>query len=145
MILINCGNWKTFIDLGLQHYGGDVLLRGNFNKKNISSLTKISRPLVKEILEIWSESFFEAKVSSEDHLLSLPFFQNKHNLKIRPLDYFGIVSAIKRLQRKGVQHKYVCIRVKKNGTMKLTAHKMKRLIGVQLTSWPFNVRRTRNS
>ena len=96
--------------------------------------------------------FFEAKVSSEDHLLSLPLwynssirignrpvfffykdwyvkgvtrvehlwdnstsfltwtdFQNKYNLKIRPLDYFGIVSAIKRLQRKGVQHKYECM------------------------------------
>ena len=53
----NRGNWKTFIDLELQQYGGDVLLRGNLNKKDISSLTTISCPFVKEILEIWSEVF----------------------------------------------------------------------------------------
>ena len=68
----NRGNWKIFIDLELQQYGGDVLLRGNLNKKDISSLTTISCPFVKEILEIWSEVFFEAKVSSDDHLLLLP-------------------------------------------------------------------------
>ena len=74
----NRGNWKTFIDLGLQQYGGDVLLRGNLNKKDISNLTKIPCPFVKEILEIWSEYFFffEAKVSSEDHLLSLSLCYN---------------------------------------------------------------------
>ena len=146
----NCGNWKTFIDLELQHYGGDVLLRGNLNKKDNSCLTTISCPFVKEILEIWSEVFFEAKVSSEDHLLSLPLwynslirignrpvfykdwyaegvtkvehlwdnstsfltwtdFQNKYNLKIRFLDYFGIVSAIKSLHKNEVYHKYECM------------------------------------
>ena len=69
----NRGNWKTFIDLELQQYGGDVLLRGNLNKK---VFTTISCPFVKEILEIWSEVFFEAKMSSEDHLLSLPLWYN---------------------------------------------------------------------
>ena len=58
----NRGNWKTLIDLELQQYGGDVLLRGNLNKKDISSLTTISCSFVKEILEIWSEVFFEASV-----------------------------------------------------------------------------------
>ena len=146
----NRDNWKTFIDLELQQYGGDVLLRGNLNKKDISGLTAISCPFVKEILEIWSEVFFEAKVSSEDHLLSLPLwynslirignrpvfykdwyakgvtkvehlwdnstsfltwtdFQNKYNLKIRFLDYFGIVSAIKSLHKNEVYHKYECM------------------------------------
>jgi len=49
--------------------------KGNLNKKDIDKLS-IEDPFVKEILEIWSDIFFEGKIVSKDHLLSLPLWQN---------------------------------------------------------------------
>ena len=91
--------------------------------------------------EIWSDTFFERKVVSKDHFLSLTLlqnslirinnapvfcnnwltqditkvkhlmdenslnffslghFQNRYNIRVKPLMFFGIVSAVKSLQR----------------------------------------------
>ena len=50
-------------------------LKEILTKKDIDKLS-IEDPLVKEIIEIWSDSFFEGKIDSKDHLLSLPLWQN---------------------------------------------------------------------
>ena len=48
---------------------------GNLNRKDIGNLTT-EDPFMKEIEEIWSDSFFERKIVSKDHFLSLPLLQN---------------------------------------------------------------------
>ena len=48
---------------------------GNLNRKDIDKL-KIEDPFIKEIVEIWSDTFFERKIVSKDHFLSLPLLQN---------------------------------------------------------------------
>ena len=135
----NCSKWKVFFNLELGKYGGNTVFQGNLNKKDIDNLN-IEHPLVKEIIEIWSETFFEKEIVSKDHFLSLPLwqnsltrinnapvlckdwlskgitqvkhlmddsntflsltsFQNKYILKVRPLTFFGIISAVKLLQQ----------------------------------------------
>ena len=113
---------------------------GNLNRKDIDKL-KIEDAFIKEIAEIWSDTFFERKIVSKDHFLSLPLlqnslirinnapvfcnnwltkgitkvkhlmdenslnffsldhFQNRYNIRVKPLMFFGIVSAVKSLQR----------------------------------------------
>ena len=48
---------------------------GNLNRKDIDKL-KIEDAFIKEIAEIWSDTFFERKIVSKDHFLSLPLLQN---------------------------------------------------------------------
>ena len=48
---------------------------GNLNRKDIDKL-KIEDAFIKEIAEIWSDSFFARKIVSKDHFLSLPLSQN---------------------------------------------------------------------
>ena len=48
---------------------------GNLNRKDIGNLTT-EDPFMKEIEEIWSDSFFERKIVSKDHFLSLTLLQN---------------------------------------------------------------------
>ena len=43
--------------------------------KKIDKLS-IDDPFVKEIIDIWSDTFFEGKIVSKDHILSLPLWQN---------------------------------------------------------------------
>ena len=135
----NCSKWKVFFDLELATYGGNAVFKGNLNKKDIGNLN-IEDPFVKEVIEIWSETFFEKGIVSKDHFLALPLwqnslirinnapvlckdwlskgitqvkhlmddsnnflslasFQNKYPLKVRPLTFFGIISAVKPLQQ----------------------------------------------
>ena len=51
----NCGSWKSFFDLELEKYGGEVILTGNLDIKDSRNVIKVSDPFLKEILEIWSE------------------------------------------------------------------------------------------
>ena len=67
--------WKRLFDSELERNGGEVILKGNLNKKDVNNL-KISDPFVKEILVIWSEVFFRETIVSEEHLLSSPLWQN---------------------------------------------------------------------
>ena len=50
-------------------------LKEILTKKDINKLS-VDDPFVKEIIEIWSDTFFEGKIVSKDHLLSLPLWQN---------------------------------------------------------------------
>ena len=140
--------WKRLFDSELERNGGEVILKGNLNKKDVNNL-KISDPFVKEILVIWSEVFFRETIVSEEHLLSSPLWQNsliriqnkpvfykdwlakgitqvkhlmdessnffslaafqiKYNLQVRPLTFFGLISAVNRLRRQNTktQSKY---------------------------------------
>ena len=47
---------------------------GNLNKKDID---KIEDPFLKEIVEIWSDTFFERKIVAKDYFLSLPLLCTK--------------------------------------------------------------------
>jgi len=71
----NSSKWKTIFNLVLGKYGGNVFFKGNLNKKDSDKLS-IEDPFVKEIIEIWSDIFFEGKIVSKDHLLPLPLWQN---------------------------------------------------------------------
>ena len=71
----NHSKWKRLFDSDLVRYGGEAILKGYLNKKDIKNLT-ISDPFVKEILEIWSEVFFQETIVSDEHLLSSPLWQN---------------------------------------------------------------------
>ena len=72
----NRGKWKKFFNLALAKYGGSPFFElGNLNRKDIDKL-KIEDPFIKEIVEIWSDTFFERKIVSKDHFLSLPLLQN---------------------------------------------------------------------
>ena len=71
----NRSKWKLLFDYELERNGGEAILKGNLNKKDVNNL-KISDLFEKEILVIWSEAFFQEKIVSEEHLLSSPLCQN---------------------------------------------------------------------
>ena len=72
----NHGKWKNFFNLALGTFGGSTFFElGNLNRKDIHNL-KIEDTFVKGIAEIWSDTFFEGKIVSKDHFLSLPLLQN---------------------------------------------------------------------
>ena len=126
---------EFFFYLELAKYGGYAVFKGNVDKKDIDNLNK-EDPFVREVIEIWSETFFEKGILSKDHFLVLPLwqnslirintapvlckdwlckgitqvkhlmddshnflslasFQNKYQLKSRPLTFLGIMSAVK--------------------------------------------------
>ena len=65
--LVIC-KWKRLFDSELERNGGEVILKGNLNKKDVNNL-KISDPFVKEILVIWSEVFFQEMIVSEEQYI----------------------------------------------------------------------------
>ena len=73
----NCSKWKRLFDSELERNGGEAILKGNLNKKDVNNL-KISDSFVKEIIVIWSEVFFffQETIVSEDHLLPSPLWQS---------------------------------------------------------------------
>ena len=84
----NHSKWKRLFDSDLVRYGGEAILKGNLNKKDINNLT-ISDPFVKEILEIWSEVFFQETIVSDEHLLSSPLWQNSLiRIQNKPVFYY---------------------------------------------------------
>ena len=146
----NHGKWKNIFNLELRKYGRSTFFElGNLNRKDIDKL-RIEDTFVKEIVEIWSDSFFEKRIVSKDHFLSLPLlqnslirinnapvfcndwltmgvtqikhlmddnsltflslehFQNRYNIRVKPLMFFEIVSAVKSLQRQipGTHQRY---------------------------------------
>ena len=67
---------ENFFNLALGKYGGSHFFElGNLNRKDIDKL-KIEDPFIKEIVEIWSDIFFQRKIVSKDHFLTLPLLQN---------------------------------------------------------------------
>ena len=71
----NRSKWKRLFDSELERNGGEAILKGNLNKKDVNNL-KISDPFVKEILVIWSDVFVQETIVSEEHLLSSTLWQN---------------------------------------------------------------------
>ena len=82
---------EGFFHLELRKFGGAIVFQGNLYKKDINNLNieeentpkehslnlRISTKLaisccVKEVIETWSEIFFEKEIVSKDHFLSLP-------------------------------------------------------------------------
>ena len=59
----NRSKWKLLFDSELERNGGEAILKGNLNKKDVNSL-KISDLFVKEILVIWLEVFFPGNHST---------------------------------------------------------------------------------
>lgn len=72
----NCGQWKSFFDLELEKYGGEVILTGNLDIKDSRNVIKVSDPFLKEILEIWSEVKYEERIISDYHFRTLPLWYN---------------------------------------------------------------------
>jgi len=68
-------NGFFFFYLELAKYGGYTVFKGNLDKKDIDNLN-IEDPFVREVIEIWSETFFEKGILSKDHFLVLPLWQN---------------------------------------------------------------------
>ena len=94
----NCSKWKRLFDSELERNGGEAILKGNLNKKDVNNL-KISDPFVKEILVIWSEVFFQETIVSEEHLLSSPLWQNSL-IRIQNKPVFFIKTGLLRVLRK---------------------------------------------
>ena len=60
----NRDKWKNFFNLALGKKGRSHFFElGNLNRKDIDKL-KIEDPFIKEIVEIWSDTFFERKMLS---------------------------------------------------------------------------------
>ena len=77
----NLGKWKLLFDSEVYDYGGDVIFTGNLNKKDLAKFIHISDAFTSEILKIWSEisyngNHFCGNITSIEHLLSLPLWQN---------------------------------------------------------------------
>ena len=91
--------WTRLFDSELERNGGEAILKGNLNKKDVNNL-KISEPFVKEILVIWSEVFFfQETIVSEEHLLSSPLWQNSL-IRIQNKPVFFIKTGLLRVLRK---------------------------------------------
>ena len=63
-------------DSEIHGLGGDVIFKGNLNKSDLAKFIHISDALTSEILKTWSEISYNGNISSTEHLLSLPLWQN---------------------------------------------------------------------
>ena len=68
-------NGKTSLICRWENTEEVIFELGNLNRKDIDKL-EIDDPFIKEIAEIWSDTFFERRIVSKDHFLSLPLLQN---------------------------------------------------------------------
>ena len=69
----NHGKWKLLLDSEIHDLGGDVIFKGNLNNNDLAKFIHISDAFTSEILKIWSEISY---ITSTEHLLSLPLWQN---------------------------------------------------------------------
>ena len=60
----------------LKYLGGDVIFKGNLSKNDLAKFIHISDAFISEILKIWSEISYNGNITSTEHLLSLPLWQN---------------------------------------------------------------------
>ena len=72
----NHGKWKLLFDSEIRDLGGDVIFKGNHNQNDLAKFIHISDPFTTEILKIWSEISYNGNITSTEHLLSLPLWQN---------------------------------------------------------------------
>ena len=91
----NCGRWKSFFDLELEKYGGEVILTENLDIKDSRNVIKVSDPFLKETLEIWSEVKYEERILSDYHFRTLPLWYNNNSL-VRAGSHFDISVSIRK-------------------------------------------------
>ena len=72
----NHGKWKLLFDSEIHDLGGDVIFKGTHNKNDLAKFIHISDAFISEILKIWSEISYSGNITSTEHLLSLPLWQN---------------------------------------------------------------------
>ena len=72
----NYGRWKSFFDLELEKYGGEVTIPGNLDIKDSRNVIKVSDPFFKEILKIWSKVNYEEMIISDYHFRTSPLWYN---------------------------------------------------------------------
>ena len=72
----NHGKSKLLFDSDIQDLGGDVIFKGNLNQNDLAKLIHISDAFTTEMLKIWSEISYNGNITSTEHLLSLPLWQN---------------------------------------------------------------------
>ena len=56
--------WKRLFDSEHEQNGREAIIKENLNKEDVVNL-KISDPFVKEILQIWSDFFFQETILCE--------------------------------------------------------------------------------
>ena len=61
----NNGKWKLLFDDELKNYSCENLFRCNLNVKDAKEVIKVTDPLLKEILEYWTEANFQRQITSE--------------------------------------------------------------------------------
>ena len=79
----NKGKWKIFFDAELENLGGQAIFRGNLDIKDSKKLANNLSPLLKEILEIWSELNYLASIETVESFLMQSLW---HNSLIRIMD-----------------------------------------------------------
>ena len=57
--------WKLLFDAELKNYSCENLFLCNLNVKDAKEMIKVTDPLLKEILEYWTEANFERQITSE--------------------------------------------------------------------------------
>ena len=72
----NHGKWKLLFDSEIHDLGGDVIFKGNLNKNDLAKFIHVSDSFKSEIRKIWSEISYNGNITSTEHLLSIPLWQN---------------------------------------------------------------------
>lgn len=66
----NDAKWKLFFNLQFRDLGGDISIKGNLHKHDLSAHFKVSDVFLHEILQAWSNIIYEYDISSKKQLLS---------------------------------------------------------------------------
>ena len=73
----NHGKWKLLLHSEIHNLGGDVIFKGNLNKNGLAQFIHISSDaLTSEILKICLKISYNGNITSTEHFLSLPLWQN---------------------------------------------------------------------
>ena len=84
----NRGKWKYFFEVELKKYGGKLVFTCNLHKRDISKSISVQDPFLQEILEIWSEINFDAKIKTEQQFLEQHIWHNSLiRIENRPVFY----------------------------------------------------------
>ena len=88
MTILTTENGKIFFELELRKYGGKLVFTCNLHKRDISKSILVQDPFLQEILEIWSEINFDAKIKTEQQFLEQHIWHNSLiRIENRPVFY----------------------------------------------------------
>ena len=84
----NRGKWKYFFEVELKKYGGKLVFTCNLHKCDISKSISVQDPFLQEIIEIWSEINFDAKIQTEQQFFEQHIWHNSLiRIENRPVFY----------------------------------------------------------